>query len=72
MSRFHARPISNVGTLEQLAGVEDRFTFWKPLIPTFQQQGTEAGMKLFSKKCRTIIQHRINAGELCLCEGVQL
>lgn len=68
-ARYKAPAITTIGELEQLAGVDDRVRFWKQFIPTFQSKGTDAGMKMFGKKCRSIILKRVRLGELSLCEG---
>lgn len=69
--RYKAPPIVTFLELEQLAGVEDRTKFWKQFIPTFQIKGTDAGMKAFGRKCRSIILKRVRLGEISLCDGVQ-
>ena len=65
-SKFIAFPPHSIGQFEQLAGVEDRNIFWKPLIPIFQTQGVDAGMKNWRDKCKSLIRRRINSGQLTL------
>jgi len=65
-TRYAARQPSTIGHKEQLAGVDDRNTFWKELIPVFQQQGTEAGMVAWRKKVNSAIRRRVKSGQLTL------
>ena len=64
-NRYVARQPATIGDMEQLAGVEDRDEFWKPLIPVFKQD-TEKGMKTWRRKVSNAISRRVKAGQLSL------